>query len=261
MPDFEPEKIVLLLDEACDKAGYALTRKGLKQLASSVNNNLFHNKSVGTLSLRYLDETMLKGAQKALETSTKSFALDADYVHALTTYLGFRDFESWAASIAVVEASVEDKPDIATASLLPVQSVGAAKATFDLAMVYHYDKRDTFPALLHAALAERGVSLWNPIKEQRIGDSRWETLNKALQCSRYTLVVITPEFWSDRALMQQLKAVFSGEARNANRILPILHGVHATVVELELPAIADRVADSSSATVEQLAARVEQALR
>ena len=243
MPEFKPTDIQRLLEQSAEKAEVALTHSDMELLAEKANQayaKKHDNSSMERLTRKYLYDTLHSPAKHG-----KSVHASSAYVNVLASYLGFRTFEEWQKVQSSTALTVVSEPK---------------SGAIDITLVYHRTNGDGFPKALQDALSGRGLNVWNQHTNLQIGDSRWGGINAALTESNYVLVVLSRSLWHDRSTRLQLLAAFEQEQHDAQRILPILHGVSEAEIVHSYPILADHVAGNSSTELHELASAIERAI-
>lgn len=115
---------------------------------------------------------------------------------------------------------------------------------YDVFISHAFEDKNTFTNALALALKEKGLKVWYSGFELKMGDSITSSVNNALKNAKYAVVVISPVYLGKTWAMNELQALFAGEAGD-KRILPILHQLSVDDIKTHLPVLADRYAISS----------------
>ena len=126
---------------------------------------------------------------------------------------------------------------------------------YDVFISHAYDDKESFADRLAETLKERGLRVWYSGWELKLGDSIADNINKALNCSVYGVIVISPAYISKYWAMSELKALLAQEITRS-RILPVLHGITVEEARIQLPILADRYAVSTGKGLQEVVNKI-----
>lgn len=114
---------------------------------------------------------------------------------------------------------------------------------------------------LAARLAEAGLSVWLDENEISIGDSLRRSIEQGIQGCRFSVVILSPSFFSKDWAQRELSAFLALESGERKVLLPILHGIEVPEVTRRAPLLADRFALSTSEGLTHVARKLIEAVR
>lgn len=126
---------------------------------------------------------------------------------------------------------------------------------YDVFISHAFEDKNTFTNALALTLKEKGLKVWYSGFELKMGDSITSSVNNALKNAKYAVVVISPVYLGKTWAMNELQALFAGEAKH-KRILPILHQISVDEIKTHLPVLADRYAISSDQKLEVIVGKI-----
>ncbi|MDD9980235.1 MAG: toll/interleukin-1 receptor domain-containing protein [Gammaproteobacteria bacterium] len=136
----------------------------------------------------------------------------------------------------------------------------AGNTKWDVFISHATEDKEGFVRPLAKELEKRGISVWLDESELKVGDRLRRSIDHGLKHSRYGIVVLSPSFFEKRWPQQELDGLLAREAGGSDLILPVWHNVDAEGVRAYSPMLADRVATSSSAGVEEVAGHLVRAM-
>ena len=113
------------------------------------------------------------------------------------------------------------------------------------------DKTD-FARPLAEALLHRGLRVWFDEFTLSVGDSLRRSIDKGLSRSRYGVVIISPAFLSKEWPQRELDGLVAKEVAGVKVILPVWHKIDATTLSRYSPTLADKLATSSSKSLDHV---------
>ncbi|WP_374476741.1 TIR domain-containing protein [Zoogloea sp.] len=113
---------------------------------------------------------------------------------------------------------------------------------------------------LAAALRNVGIDVWLDQFELKVGDSLRQSIDRGLGSSRFGVVVLSPSFFAKRWPQRELDALLAKEVDSASVVLPVWHHVSAEQVRASSPVLADRLAVSTDAGIEEVARKLVEAI-
>jgi hypothetical protein len=126
---------------------------------------------------------------------------------------------------------------------------------YDVFISHAFEDKNTFTNALALALKQKGLRVWYSGFELKMGDSITSSVNNALKNVKYAVVVISPIYLEKKWAMNELQALFAGEAEH-KRILPILHQISVDEIKMHLPMLADRYAIPSDRGLEVIVSKI-----
>ncbi len=120
------------------------------------------------------------------------------------------------------------------------------------------EDKDSFVKPLADALRSKGVRVWYDEYALTVGDSLRAKIDEGLAKSQFGIVVLSPAFFEKHWPQQELNGLAAKEVDGVKVILPVWHNVTRRDVAAQSPMLADRVATSSSRSLEKV---VEELMR
>jgi len=140
-------------------------------------------------------------------------------------------------------------------SVLSVETV--REIDYDLFISHASEDKDDFVRPLAKVLKSLDVRVWYDEFTLELGDSLRECIDRGLVNSKYGVVVLSPYFFAKNWPQYELNGMVAREMNGEKVILPIWHRVTKNEVLEFNPALADRVALSSSTeSIEEIATRL-----
>lgn len=121
------------------------------------------------------------------------------------------------------------------------------------------DKAEVVEPLAHE-LASRGVAVWYDRWMLQIGDSLSGRIDEGLASSEYGIVVLSPYFFTKAWPQRELSGLVQREMQGRKVILPVWHNVDHRFIAKYSPTLADKVAESTSIGIPNLAGRLLEAI-
>ena len=109
---------------------------------------------------------------------------------------------------------------------------------------------------LQQRLEKLGLRVWIDEVQLNLGDSLREKIDEGLALSKYGVVVLSPAFFAKQWPTRELNGLFAREAFDQKAILPVRHGMSVEDVARHSPLLADRIAISTRAGLEEVAQRI-----
>jgi hypothetical protein len=131
---------------------------------------------------------------------------------------------------------------------------------YDIFISHAFEDKASFSDKLAEELKKNNLSIWYSGHELKLGDSIADSITKALNSSRYGIVVISPSYIEKHWAMSELNALLA-QAASRSRILPVLHGLSIDEARHHLPLLADRYAVSSGKGMQVVVEKVVQAVK
>ena len=116
--------------------------------------------------------------------------------------------------------------------------------------IAHASEDKDFVRKLANGLIKQGLKVWYDEFTLKLGDSLRRSIDYGLANSRYGIVVLSPSFFQKEWPQKELEGLVSREDGKRKVILPIWHEVDKEQVKRYSPILADRLAVSSSKSVD-----------
>ena len=114
------------------------------------------------------------------------------------------------------------------------------------------DKEDLVRDLAEA-LSQKGFKVWYDETELLVGDSLRKKIDEGLACSRFGIVVVSPNFVRKRWTEYELNGMVAREMNGIPLILPIWHNISMDEVLKFSPSLADKKAlKTSDYTIDEI---------
>jgi hypothetical protein len=132
---------------------------------------------------------------------------------------------------------------------------------------YHYDVFVSYAsedAAIAVKLAEKlrtsGLDVWIDETRLKIGDSISQEIGKALQKSRFGVLVLSRYYLSKPWPVEELKMLFQLQLSSGQRIiLPLWHGIEKEEVKDRFPFLLDiKALSTSTMTIDQIARQIHE---
>jgi len=131
---------------------------------------------------------------------------------------------------------------------------------WDVFISHSSEDKDELVRPLAIALRQAGVSVWYDEFSLKLGDSLRASIDYGLANSRFGVVVLSKSFFAKHWPVQELNGLATREVKGNKVILPVWHRVNFEEVLEFSPMLADKLAVSSHAGVEQLTDKIISAL-
>ncbi|HET9642562.1 MAG TPA: TAXI family TRAP transporter solute-binding subunit [Burkholderiaceae bacterium] len=113
---------------------------------------------------------------------------------------------------------------------------------YDVFISHASEDKDEVVRPLFERLCRRGLKVWLDERELRVGDSLRRRIDHGLACSRYGVVILSPNFFPKEWPWKELNGLVAREDGSGTIILPVWHNVTHAVVQKYSPILADRIA-------------------
>lgn len=128
---------------------------------------------------------------------------------------------------------------------------------YDVFISHATEDKDEVARPLANELASAGLRVWYDEFELRIGDSLRKSIDTGVAKSRFGVVVLSVSFFAKNWPQYELDSLVTLEMAGQQSILPIWHRVTKQEVLAQSPALADKIALSTSiATIEEIAKEI-----
>lgn len=127
-------------------------------------------------------------------------------------------------------------------------STAGTEFAWDVFISHASEDKEQVARPLSTLLREAGLRVWYDEDVLRLGDSLNESIALGLRRSRYSLVILSPNFIRMKKWTQyELNGLFSLEDAGERRVLPVTHDLTQQEVGTFNPTLADRVSISTAA--------------
>jgi hypothetical protein len=128
---------------------------------------------------------------------------------------------------------------------------------FDAFICHASEDKDAFVRPLAERLTQQRVEVWYDEFSLGVGDSLRRSIDRGLRQSRFGIVVLSPALFSKQWSQWELDGLVSRENSGEETvILPVWHGVRRDDVLAYSPPLADRVAASGDAGLDEVVRRL-----
>lgn len=117
---------------------------------------------------------------------------------------------------------------------------------YDAFISHACEDKDKVVRPLAKALSRMGFRIWYDEFELKVGDSLRESIDKGLINSRYGIIILSKSFFEKNWPQYELNGLVAREIEGKKVILPIWHEIEKHDVLQYSPALADKVALSTS---------------
>jgi hypothetical protein len=167
---------------------------------------------------------------------------------------------------ATAEAEVRSKVERATEALhsklrLESATTDAAEGEWDVFVCHASEDKEEFVRPFAQALREARLRVWYDEFTLTLGDSLRRSIDRGLGRSRYGIVVLSPNFFAKDWPQRELDGLAGLELNGRKVILPLWHKIDAAGVRVYSPMLADRVAASTSESMNRLVTAVLSVVR
>ncbi len=131
---------------------------------------------------------------------------------------------------------------------------------FDLFICHASEDKEPAVRPLACSLMAAGLDVWYDEFSLKLGDSLRESIDRGLACSRYGVVVLSPDFFRKRWPQAELNGLFAREMHGSKVILPVWHNVDHEEVLAHSPILADRVAIKTSEGIDKVVEKILEVL-
>lgn len=137
-----------------------------------------------------------------------------------------------------------------------------SEQTYDVFISHASEDKEAIARPLHAALIEKGVTVWFDEDTLKLGDSLRRTIDAGLAQCRYGIVILSPSFLQKEWPQRELDGLVARETSSGEKaIIPIWHKLDkGTLINYSSP-LADRLAALSSEGVPALVDKILRVLR
>lgn len=127
---------------------------------------------------------------------------------------------------------------------------------FDVFISHASEDKNAFVRPLAEALRDAGIKVWYDEFTLKWGESLRDSIDRGLATSRYGLVVLSHNFFSNDWPQRELNGLFATMKAGERRILPIWHELSAEEVKKYSPMLSDLLAANSAEGVSAIVAKV-----
>lgn len=152
-------------------------------------------------------------------------------------------------------ANKQSGPVAATMSTLPPNETGLRQETaqWDVFISHASEDKEDFVRPLAELLKTHGLKVWYDQFTMTVGDSLRRSIDKGLASSRFGIVVLSPDFLKKEWPQRELDGLVAKEIDGVKVILPVWHRLGRKEVLAYSPTLADKIAASSAAGLENVA--------
>lgn len=122
------------------------------------------------------------------------------------------------------------------------------------------EDKESFVRPLAKRLQEHGLRVWFDELTLTVSDSLRRSIDRGLGRSRYSIVVISPDFLKKEWPQKELDGLVAREIEGVKVILPVWHNIGATDIRAYSPTLADRLAVSSSSGLDHVTDQLPRAI-
>jgi len=159
-------------------------------------------------------------------------------------------------------ASISQQPsDLLNELRLGLAPTGLAEGEWDVFVCHASEDKEEFVRPFAQALREARLRVWYDEFTLTLGDSLRRSIDRGLARSRYGVVILSPNFFAKDWPQRELDGLASLEVNGRKVILPLWHKIDAAGVRAYSPTLADRVAASTSESMNRLVAAVLSVVR
>jgi hypothetical protein len=167
------------------------------------------------------------------------------------------------AELQVVDTSLDkaQRASVRVETTGTAQPVKPATLQYDIFICHASEDKAAVVVPLADELAKRELRVWVDYKELLLGDSLRKRIDEGLGCSRFGVVVLSPQFFQKQWPQLELDGLVALEmADGKKRILPLWHGVKSEDVARHSPTLAGRLAATWSEGVDKVADEIGRAV-
>lgn len=151
----------------------------------------------------------------------------------------------------------EDKLSLLMNQFYPAETIDEEKnyteKEYDFFISHASEDKEDFVRDLAEALSLKGFKIWYDETELLVGDSLRKKIDEGLACSRFGIVVISPNFVRKRWTEYELNGMVAREMNGTPLILPIWHNISMDEVLKFSPSLADKKAlKTSDYTIDEI---------
>lgn len=151
----------------------------------------------------------------------------------------------------------EDKLSLLMSQFYPAETIDndedTAEKEYDFFISHASEDKEDFVRDLAEALSLKGFKVWYDETELLVGDSLRKKIDEGLACSRFGIVVISPNFVRKRWTEYELNGMVAKEMDGIPLILPIWHNISMDEVLKFSPTLADKKAlKTSDYTIDEI---------
>ena len=151
----------------------------------------------------------------------------------------------------------EDKLSLLMSQFYPTETNDEGESftekEYDFFISHASEDKEYFVRDLAEALSLKGFKVWYDETELLIGDSLRKKIDEGLACSRFGIVVISPNFVRKRWTEYELNGMVAREMNGTPLILPIWHNISMDEVLKFSPSLADKKAlKTSDYTIDEI---------
>lgn len=151
----------------------------------------------------------------------------------------------------------EDKLSLLMSQFYPAETIDkdedTAEKEYDFFISHASEDKEDFVRDLAEALSLKGFKVWYDETELLVGDSLRKKIDEGLACSRFGIVVISPNFVRKRWTEYELNGMVAREMDGIPLILPIWHNISMDEVLKFSPTLADKKAlKTSDYTIDEI---------
>ena len=141
------------------------------------------------------------------------------------------------------------------AGVIPTWTSGSEPArTYDFFICHASEDKDDFVRELAGVLKDKGAVVWYDEFTMQVGSRLRREIDRGLVNSKFGIVVVSKYFFAKEWPQRELDGLFSLEAPDQSRILPIWHRVTKDEVTQHSPTLADIVAlNTGVQSIEEIA--------
>lgn len=139
---------------------------------------------------------------------------------------------------------------------LSISSPTDIKMTWDAFISHASEDKDAAARPIAEKLKAKGLRIWFDECSLRVGDSLRRSIDEGLKSSHFGIVILSPAFFQKHWPQSELDGLFSREVHGKKVILPVWYNLGFEEVVSNSPMLADRVAISLSAGLDDAVARL-----
>ncbi len=155
-----------------------------------------------------------------------------------------------------VTSEIQHRATLLHGTNLPAPAQGT---DYDFFISHATEDKNDFVRELAERLRARGAKVWYDEFTLKVGDSLRRNIDQGLAHSRFGVVVLSKYFFAKEWTQKELDGLFSLEAEDDIRILPIWHEISKDEVARQSPMLADKIAlNTSLKSTEEIASELLQ---
>jgi hypothetical protein len=132
---------------------------------------------------------------------------------------------------------------------------------WDVFISHASEDKEEFARPLAERLRSEGLRVWYDYFVLKVGESLNRSIDAGLARSKFGVVIVSPSFLAKEWPQRELDGLVTREVDGTRVILPIWHNLQYEQLRARSPLLADRIAAKSSEGLDQVVARLLEAIR